>query len=460
MDFPQDFRERTRSWMNDYAQLEEALQGDVPVSIRTNPAKAEVQGAERVMWCETGYYPASRPAFTFDPLFHAGAYYVQEAASMFPEQVIKQYVRTPVVCLDLCAAPGGKSTHLLSLLPPQSLLVSNEVIRSRTATLTENILKWGAPNVIITNNDPAEAGRLTHLFDVIVADLPCSGEGMFRKDPASRTEWSMANVALCAARQRRIVHDVWSALKPGGICIYCTCTFNREENEDNIRYFSTHLPADVLPVTVKDEWHIYTTKETSCPSYRFFPHRTKSEGFFLAVLRKPDGIRQPFSFRSGNRQTSTLPTQAAEWLVGDFRLLPTPTSVCALPEMYAELCVGLFGEMRVMTAGIPLGEWKGKELMPSPTLALSTAFRREAFPSVELSWSDAIRYLQREALTPLPDMPKGHVVVTYKHLPLGFVKNIGQRANNLYPREWRIRSQRCPENALQALLPAVYKEGL
>jgi 16S rRNA C967 or C1407 C5-methylase (RsmB/RsmF family)/NOL1/NOP2/fmu family ribosome biogenesis protein len=453
MDFPQEFRELTRSWMNEYAQLEEALQGDAPVSIRTNPDKAvEVRGAERVMWCETGYYPASRPAFTFDPLFHAGAYYVQEAASMFLEQAIRQYVNAPAVCLDLCAAPGGKSTHLLSLLSPQSLLVSNEVIRSRTAMLTENLLKWGAPNVIITNSDPADAGRLTHLFDVIVADLPCSGEGMFRKEPLSRSEWSAANVTLCAARQRRIVHDVWPALKPGGICIYSTCTFNREENEENLRYLAAHLPADVLPLTVQDGWNIYSSTKDCYPSYRFFPHRTKSEGFFLAVLRKPDGIRRPFSFRTGNRSTSTLPPQAAEWLSGDFRLLTAPASLFAVPETHAEICAGLFRQMRAVSVGVPLGEWKGTELRPSPALALSTAFRPAAFPSADLCWTDAVRYLQKEALSPFPNTPKGHIIIMYRNLPLGFAKNIGTRANNLWPSEWRIRSRNLPE---QEPLPSV-----
>jgi 16S rRNA C967 or C1407 C5-methylase (RsmB/RsmF family) len=293
MNLPDDFIIRTKRWLGEeYARLEKALQEDeTPVSIRFNPAKQTTSEfkCEKIKWCETGYYLSERPSFTFDPLFHAGCYYVQEASSMFLEQVVKQYITTPVVCLDLCAAPGGKSTHLSSLLPEKSLLVSNEVIHSRANILKENLIKWGAPHTVVTCNDPKEIGRLTHLFDVIVADLPCSGEGMFRKDQHSRNEWSVANVRLCAARQRRIIHDVWDSLKPGGLLVYSTCTFNREENEDNIRYLIKTLSAEVLPVSIEKDWDICHAIDASFPFYRFYPHKIMGEGFCLAVLRKPDG---------------------------------------------------------------------------------------------------------------------------------------------------------------------------
>lgn len=228
MTLPSDFITRTRSLLGtEFDTLAAALQTEAPVSIRINrrkkaPAPRPEQTDGRVAWCESGYYLPARPAFTFDPLFHAGAYYVQEASSMFLEQAVRHYVTEPVRCLDLCAAPGGKSTHLLDLLPEGSLLVSNEVIRSRSQVLAENVAKWGNPDCIVTNNDPAELGQLTHWFDLLVTDVPCSGEGMFRKDPASRDEWSAANVEHCAARQRRILHDVWDALRPGGLLVYST----------------------------------------------------------------------------------------------------------------------------------------------------------------------------------------------------------------------------------------------
>ena len=307
MALPIDFITRTRALLgNEFDSFEAALQADVPVSIRINEKKGtpapSTAGApcERVAWCETGYYLPERLSFTFDPLFHAGAYYVQEASSMFLEQAIRSHVKTPVRCLDLCAAPGGKSTHLAACLPEGSLLVSNEVIRNRSHILAENIAKWGNPNCIVTNNDPEEIGHLTHFFDVIVADVPCSGEGMFRKDTDSTGEWSVANVELCAGRGRRIIHDVWNALKPGGLLIYSTCTYNMEEDEENIHYITEELGAETLPIPIKDEWQITGPLKYNHPVYRFFPHKTKGEGFFLAALRKADGETEEIRFKNNS----------------------------------------------------------------------------------------------------------------------------------------------------------------
>ena len=314
MALPIDFITRTRALLgNEFDSFEAALQADVPVSIRINEKKgAPIPAADtpdnRVAWCDTGYYLPERLSFTFDPLFHAGAYYVQEASSMFLEQVIRSHVKTPVRCLDLCAAPGGKSTHLAACLPEGSLLVSNEVIRSRSHILAENIAKWGNPNCVVTNNDPKEIGRLTHFFDVIVADVPCSGEGMFRKDTDSTGEWSIANVALCAGRGRRIIHDIWNALKPGGLLIYSTCTYNTEEDEENVHHITEELGAEALPIpAVKDEWQITGPLKYNHPVYRFFPHKTKGEGFFLAALRKADGEAEEIRFK--NRGKRLLPSR-------------------------------------------------------------------------------------------------------------------------------------------------------
>jgi len=449
MAFPPDFSIRTKHWLGDaYVLLEKALQEDeTPVSIRIHPAKKMTPESnyEKIKWCDTGYYLPERPSFTFDPLFHAGCYYVQEASSMFLEQVVKQYITTPVVCLDLCAAPGGKSTHLASLLPEGSLLVSNEVIHGRANILKENLIKWGMPNTVVTCNDPKEIGQLTHLFDMIVADLPCSGEGMFRKDLDSRDEWSMANVRLCAERQRRIIHDSWNCLKPGGLLVYSTCTFNREENEENIRYLVEQFEAEVLPVAVKDDWHISSAIDESFPMYRFYPHKTKGEGFCLALLRKPDCKRQTIQYKTKNRQsTAPLPAQIKDWRswlidADRFHFEVKQNIIQAISSSYRDTCQLLSHYLRIVSAGVLIGEIKGNDLQPSSVFALNTCFRSEAFPSVELTFEDSIRYLQREALVLQKDIPIGFVVVKYKSTPLGFVKNIGNRANNLFPQAWKIR---------------------
>lgn len=455
MALPTDFITRTRALLgSEYEQFETALQADVPVSIRINQAKGTIPPAngKPVAWSHTGYYLPERLSFTFDPLFHAGAYYVQEASSMFLEQAIQQYVSAPVKCLDLCAAPGGKSTHLLSLLPKDSLLVSNEVIRSRSYILSENIAKWGNPNHIVVNNDPEEIGGLTHMFDVIVTDVPCSGEGMFRKDTDSTGEWSIANVNLCAARSRRIIHDIWNALKPGGILIYSTCTYNTEEDEENIHYITKELGAEVLPVSIKDEWQITGALRFDFPVYRFFPHKTKGEGFFLAVLRKKEGEVEEIRIKSKGKKekgktTLPIPQEAFGFLsdINSFTLGWKENFIQAYPKIYPEVFALCEERLKVLSAGICLGELKGKDLVPTQGLALSTELNPDVFPSIELEWEDAIKYLRKEAFPLHENTRKGYVLLRYKGFPLGFVKNLGNRANNLYPQEWRIRSGYLPE---------------
>lgn len=461
MNFPDEFIARTRLLLGEnYPALEDALQKEAPVSIRVNPDKLSATlSYEKVNWCDTGYYLPKRPSFTFDPLFHAGCYYVQEASSMFLEQAIKQYIISPATCLDLCAAPGGKSTHLASILPAGSLLVSNEVIRSRSVILAENTAKWGMPNTLVTSNDPKEIGKLTHLFDIIVADLPCSGEGMFRKDPESRNEWSIANVQLCATRQRRIIHDIWNALKPGGLLIYSTCTFNREENEENIQYLANTLNAEVLPISAGNEWQIHHAIQSDLPAYRFLPHLTKGEGFFIAILRKPESQKQHIYSKNKKRQRQTLspvPTIAKEWInsYDQYQFITSSNgSLRAIPANYIETYQSVTETLHVIAAGIPIGEVKGKDLIPAPALAFNLAFNQMPFPKVDLQWKEAIRFLQKEALTLPADAPKGFTLITFRNQSLGFVKNIGNRANNLYPQEWRIRSRQLPEKRPDIITP-------
>ena len=272
------------------AALFESLQSEPPVSVRYNPYKLR-EGAERwgteqevVPWCRYGRYLASRPQFTLDPLFHAGAYYVQEAASMFLEQIFRSVFdgqREALRVLDLCAAPGGKTTLLSTLVGTKGVVVANEVIRSRATILADNVRRWGIGNTVVTSNDPAHFSAFHHVFDAVVVDAPCSGEGMFRKDPASRSEWSEQNVKLCAARQRRILEDVWDALRPEGILVYSTCTFNRLEDEENVAWLCERYDCTPVEIAVDPQWGIVCGEVQGIPTFRFFPGRTKSEGFFV-----------------------------------------------------------------------------------------------------------------------------------------------------------------------------------
>lgn len=460
MKLPEAFVARTRALLgdDDYAAFEAALQREPLTSLRINPGKAAVDAASSsvrlrpVPWASAGYYADERPTFTFDPLFHAGCYYVQEASSMFVEQVLRRYVDRPVVALDLCAAPGGKSTHVRSLLPEGSLLVSNEVMRSRIGVLAENLVKWGHPDVVVTHADPSEFTPLKSVFDVILTDVPCSGEGMFRKDAVAVDEWSTDNVALCRQRQRRILTDVWPSLKPGGLIIYSTCTYNIEEDEDNVAWLRDTFGAEPLVVPVSPSWGI--TGDLSgrgLPVSRFLPHRTAGEGFFLAVLRKPDEEEEvtaaPLRRKKERKgKTPAVPAGCRAWLhePDAWEWTCEDGQVTAVRKQWKEL-VDLFRQhLRVVSAGVRVGEVKGRDLIPSHALAMSTA-RADAFPRCELDYARAIAYLRKEALQLSGDAPRGYLLVTYRGMPLGFVKSLGARANNLYPADWRIRSTYLPD---------------
>lgn len=472
MNLPSEFAERTLDLLGEetYHALETALQAEAPVSIRVNLTKQEAEVAgERVPWSSSGVYLPQRPTFTFDPLFHAGCYYVQEASSMFVEQVLRTYVEEPVTMLDLCAAPGGKSTHARSVLPEGSLLVANEVMRNRSQILAENLIKWGNAEVVVTNNDPADFNVLTNMFDVILTDVPCSGEGMFRKDPVAVDEWSVDNVRICWQRQRRILADIWSALKPGGLLIYSTCTYNKEENEENVAWIVRELGAEVLEVPVSSEWGITGNLiGEDFPVYHFLPHKTKGEGFFLAALRKNilscqseqneafvamgDGREKvkkgKLKGEKGKQSPSILVPKEAKICLrqpDEFQFEMKGTKVVAFPKVHLPEYIALQQTLRIIHAGVTIGEIKGKDLIPDHSLAMSTALDRDAFPQAELSYEQVIAYLRKEAVVLEEVIPRGYVLLTYQGVPLGFAKNIGNRANNLYPQEWRIRSGYLPD---------------
>lgn len=451
MNLPEDFVNNIKPLLNsEWSTFLEALDDVPPVCIRLNKNKSglfNMLSTNRVPWCDTGYYLDKRPQFTFDPLFHAGCYYVQEASSMFVAQAIKQYMDKDVKVLDLCAAPGGKSTLIADLISDNSLLVSNEVIRSRANILSENISKWGNPNVVVTNNDPADFTKLKHFFDIILVDAPCSGEGMFRKDNASVGEWSPANVILCKERQQRIVADVWESLKPGGILLYSTCTYNTHEDEDNVQWIADKLEADVLSVNIKEEWGISMAKKGQLPVYRFFPHKTKGEGFFLAVLRKKEGnIVETRRRKDKNKTKIVIPEYLKDYITSpdEFEFIQNGDLWNAVPKIVSDDLRYVFSQLSVVSYGILLGEIKRKYFIPDQSLAMSAKLNKQVFNCCDVSWGTAISFLRRESLM-LEDQPKGYVLLTYKEVPIGFVKNIGNRANNLYPQEWRIRSANIPD---------------
>lgn len=458
MTLPNSFTEYTRNLLGDalYAKLAEGMASEPPVSIRINKAKCQGHpvGGDRVAWCPSGYYIDTRPAFTFDPLLHAGWYYVQEASSMFLHHILDTYATGPTTMLDLCAAPGGKSTVALGALPRGSALVCNEPVRPRANVLAENMAKWGLPEVIVTNSTHSDFARSGLQFDIILCDVPCSGEGMFRKDRASIGEWSPQGVARCAALQRKIVDSAWQCLRPGGLLIYSTCTLNAIENEENVAWMCSELGAELMEADTAPEWNI-TGSLADCvqgPVYRFLPGITRGEGLFMAVMRK-DGESETTNVTPRCRQRPTNVPEgcrhAKEWIAGNDSFAFTGIGDClaGVPTSMATLLYEAMQTLNVVQAGVTVAQMRGGEAIPTQHLALSAALRREAFPTVEVGYREAIAYLRREPVTLPAGTPRGYVLLTYGGTPLGFEKNLCTRANNLYPQEWRIKSTHVPDEA-------------
>lgn len=445
--FPPEFESRMRRNLSEeWKDFSDAHLQPAPVSIRLNPEKPGPHKAlPPVPWSSSGKYLDQRPVFTLDPLFHAGAYYVQEASSMFLEQAVSQCcpLEKPLKVLDLSAAPGGKSTHLLSLLHPDSLLVSNEVIRSRSAVLAENIQKWGYHNCLVTNNDPADFSALAGFFDVIVVDAPCSGEGLFRKERESINQWSSENVDLCAARQKRILQDVWPSLKEDGILIYSTCTYNAVENEQNLSAFAASHPVEFLSLKTDPRWNVSHIREGDVTGYRFFPHKVNGEGFFISVMKKrsqPPGNgkqkKMPRLSETSKRNRDTI----SPWirLPENFGFFQHDDLIFLLPAHAVHEIGTLLHHLRFVYGGTNVARVKHDKFVPEHALALSIVLEESFFPAAELDHPTCIRYLRRESIV-LPDLPKGYALMKFMGMPVGWVNNLESRVNNLYPQEWRIR---------------------
>jgi len=448
MILPEMFSRRMMNVLNDeFDEFRQSFDNETSTTIRINSSKyLDKVSLTPVSYCDTGYLVPMRPLFTIDPFFHSGVYYVQESSSMFLETAIKQLdIKTKLTVLDLCAAPGGKSTHLASLLPEECLLVCNDVIRARAQILSLNLKKWGSSNVIVTNNDPHDFQRLAGFFDLLLVDAPCSGEGLFRRDPNSVNEWSPEKAKLCARRQQRILSDVWPALRTGGILIYSTCTFNPQENEENIEWLNEFADIEPVELKISDAWGIKVTDAGGFPCYRFYPHKVSGEGFFMAVVRKKG------SYDSAQRRIRDNPLLAsktdkiiARTLFDDKNLdvLRFGNSLLAFPSHQLSELLHIKNNLQIIHAGVKIGELKQKDLLPSHELALSGILNRSALPSIGLTIEDAITYLKRDDILPVP-AAKGWNLITYRDVPLGWIKNLGNRFNSAFPKEWRIRMSVC-----------------
>lgn len=424
---PEEFLRQTRSVLGKerMERFLHAFDEEAPVSIRLNPRKTTTAdggqwkpiGGEPVAWCTDGYYLPVRPSFTMDPLLHGGLYYVQEAASMFLSEVVQQLMpsllrltdgRNSGMALDLCAAPGGKSTLLRSVLPEDWLLVSNEPVPLRAQILAENMAKWGYERSVVTNNYPRDFSKGGCTFNLIVCDAPCSGEGMFRKDKATIGEWSMENVERCRRLQRDIVTEAWKCLRDDGVMVYSTCTLNTHENEEQVAWMTEELGAVPIEISTREDWHVTGSLSNGLkiPVYRFIPGISRGEGLFVAVLQK------------GTHHGTTARPQR---------------TMAALKKMKV-----------LADGGYPAPTTKGHTTVPHPAEALFAGMKQGNYPTAELNYAEAMAYLRREALTLSAEVPRGIVAVTFKGVPLGFVKNIGNRANNLYPEKWKIKTTHIP----------------
>lgn len=468
MELPRTFVERV---LRDLGTTEgealcRALDGEACVSIRVNPAKAEglrgeqparvsellpmLTAAGRVPWCADGFLLAGRPSFTFDSDFHAGAYYVQEAASQFVGCLLQGVPTSGARILDLCAAPGGKTTLYASLVGRGGLVVANEIDRRRASVLADNVRKWGTGNVVVTTCEPHAVCDCEAWFDVVAVDAPCSGEGMFRKDPAARGEWSENNVRQCAARQDDILREAWRALRPGGTLIYSTCTFNRDEDEGSLERMLAWAGDEVAasePVDVDPAWGIVEGEVGPFRTFRFFPHRTVGEGFFAAVARKAPDAPGRQRLPKGRRSMVAPADRASagelrRWVREPDRMVfgtVAGTGYAWYGEQ-AEAVKTLSEALPVICSGVALGQLFKGRLKPDPALAFFDGLERGAVPVAGLDDEQALRYLRRQEVA-AGALAEGVNLVTARGRALGFAKRIGARVNNMYPNSLRILRQ-------------------
>lgn len=427
-----------------------AHQSHASVSVRINKAKlassdtlftSSIKG-DLVPWCNNAFYLTERPSFTLDPLFHGGAYYVQEASSMFIHHVIHSVLDTQrnLNALDLCAAPGGKST-LLASLPFFKLVLANEIIQSRVSSLVENVIKWGADHVLVSNNDPREIEQLGEIFDLVLVDAPCSGSGLFRKDEDAQHEWSPEHVSSCAMRQTRILESASRVIKEGGYLLYSTCSFSKEENEDVIDHLIGSGMYESVVIPIEPQWGIVqsVSEKHGGYGYRFYPDRLQGEGFFCAVLRKitADPVTQYKVGSSGLtiiKDTSLLD----KWIniEGGAVYYQREGDVYMCEEKNMSEVSLIKDSLRLKRSGLRVGELIRNELIPDHELAMSMV-RSDHIPKIDLDVQAALKFLRRDTIDVDVDF-SGWGLIQCKQVVLGWVKMVNRKAKNHYPMSWRI----------------------
>jgi len=437
-----------RSLGNEAEELFAALDTPASVTIRHNPAKRVAQfDGESVGWSPWGLYLSERPQFTLDPLIHAGAYYVQEASSQFLCHLLRGDNLDGCRLLDMCAAPGGKTTIYSSLVGRGGLVVANDISHSRALALSDNVQRWGMGNVVVCCNEPSHIAAFEEWFDVVAVDAPCSGEGMFRKMEEARQEWSEASVMQCAQRQREILREAWRALRPGGKLIYSTCTFNAEEDEGVVRWLTEEYGDDIVAaerVEVEDAWGIRRCDIGPFQCFHFYPHLARGEGFFAAVAVKRVGPTRRVTPKPRRKVMTNIATkdirEVSRWMAGDrelsFRVVGD--IIYAYDAAAVEDVAMLASSLSVIYSGVACGQiFKGR-LKPEHPLALFVGRSSDVVPEVELSLEDAITYLRRQDID-ANQFAEGINVVKYRGLAIGYVKRIGMRCNNMYPKALRIQ---------------------
>lgn len=419
----------------------DSLNYTAPVSIRLNKQKFKNSlNFEKVSWSDFGYYLPSRPLFVSDPLWHAGAYYVQEASSMAIEQAflnIKNTNNSNLKILDLCASPGGKSTHLLNLMNENDVLISNEVIQSRVGVLQENIRKCGYSNVIITNQDSNQFKNMQAYFDLVLVDAPCSGEGLFRKDKNAIEHWTPENLTTCELRQKRILSDVIHCVKTGGFILYSTCTFNPNENEEQLNFLIKN-GFEPVNFTINGKSHFF---------HSFMPHLNKGEGFFVGLLQKTE--------KTEIIETKTKNKYLIEKITNDYLnnqnkmlFVKWANNLIGLSENVLDTLNSL--PFKPVSFGVECAVIKGALELPSEYLVFSNDFNQLLLPNIELDLKEALSYISCQSL-PIKTELKGYITLSYKGYIIGLGKSIGNRINNLFPNPWKLKRE-IKENDFYSIL--------